>query len=168
MSKFKMLELPRAESSQRHGESSLLGQPEQLKLQDLALEARGFVRDSQETIPPTVVESGRTGSREVLGTMIHARAARGKFLPHQLFGEPAWDMLLDLYLADILSKRVSVSSLCGASKVPATTALRWIGHLTDQGLLERKSDPCDGRRIFLSLSAAGLRRMDDYFGSLPN
>src|SRR3546814_1843272 len=41
--------------------------------------------------------------------------------------DPAWDMLLDLYLAAERNTRpVSISSLCIASAVPATTALRWI------------------------------------------
>ncbi|MEZ5655102.1 MAG: hypothetical protein R3E04_04340 [Sphingobium sp.] len=41
-----------------------------------------------------------------------------------IFGEAAWDMLLDLFVSRSENKRVSVSSLCIASGVPATTALR--------------------------------------------
>jgi hypothetical protein len=125
------------------------------------------VRGGIKSIRPSVVKSARTGSEEVVRMMICARAGRFKVLPATLFADPAWDMLLDLYLADILSKRVSVSSLCGASNVPATTALRWIGHLTDEGLVERSSDPYDARRYFISLSEAGLARMDRYFEALP-
>ena len=95
--------------------------------------------------------------------MIRGRAARRKFLPSELFADPAWDMFLDLYLAAIVSIRVSVSSLCGASNVPSTTALRWISHLTEGGLIERTTDPRDGRRHFIALSKMGVARMDSYF-----
>ncbi len=47
---------------------------------------------------------------------------------------------------------MSVSSLCVAANVPATTALRWVGVLTDEGWLVRRQDPADGRRVWLELS----------------
>ena len=124
-------------------------------------------KDSQvESGRPNLVQSARTGTEEVLRIMTRGLADRRRFLPAGLFADPAWDMLLDLYLADILSKRISVSSLCCASNVPATTALRWIGALDREGLIKRTADPRDARRYYISLSEAGLERMDGYFGSL--
>jgi DNA-binding MarR family transcriptional regulator len=112
------------------------------------------------------VHSARTGTEEAVRLIIRNRAERVRFLPTNLFADPAWDMLLDLYLSDILSKRTSVSSLCGASNVPMTTALRWISALDREGLIGRSQDRNDGRRSFIALSEAGLARMDDYFDSL--
>ena len=111
----------------------------------------------------TLVRSNRTGSEQALRTIIRTRAERGKFLPGHLFADPAWDMLVELYLSDILSQRISVSSLCCASNVPATTALRWIKTLQDEGLIQRTGDPCDHRRYFMSLSENGRVAMDGYF-----
>jgi hypothetical protein len=111
-----------------------------------------------------VVRSARTGTESILQKVISARGGRRKFLPGHLFADPAWDMLLDLYLADIVSKRISISSLCGASQVPATTALRWIAALQSEGLVDRTSDPLDQRRYFMSLSEKGLAAMDQFFG----
>lgn len=48
--------------------------------------------------------------------------------------------------------QVSVSSLCIASAVPPTTALRWIRTLTDKGFVHRQADPHDGRRVFIALT----------------
>lgn len=112
-----------------------------------------------------VFRSARKGAEQGLRKIISTRAERGKFLPDHLFADPAWDILLDLYLADILSKRVSVSSVCTAANVPATTALRWISTLLREGLIERASDPCDHRRYFVSLSYKGLAAMDGFFSS---
>jgi DNA-binding MarR family transcriptional regulator len=69
-------------------------------------------------------------------------------------------MLLDLMAARCERQKVSVSSLCIAAAVPATTALRWLKAMTSAGLVVRKSDVTDGRRVFIDLSdqSAGAMR----------
>jgi DNA-binding MarR family transcriptional regulator len=82
------------------------------------------------------------------------------------FVEPDWDMLLELASAAERRDKLSVKSLCLASGVPATTALRYLGKLEEAGLAERCDDPNDARRIFVSLTASGRRMMADYLGAL--
>ncbi len=77
-------------------------------------------------------------------------------------------MLLDLYAARLDRTRVSVSSLCIAAAVPATTALRWIKTLTETGLFERKADQHDARRIFVQLSDEATTSMHRYFARLSD
>src|SRR3546814_12784439 len=69
--------------------------------------------------------------------LLRARRLRDDFLPADLFADPAWDMLLDLLAARLEHGRVSVSSLCIASAVPPTTALRWIRRLTATDCVDR-------------------------------
>lgn len=76
----------------------------------------------------------------------------------RLFSDPAWDILLDILINEGRLKRVSVSSACIASCVPATTALRWIATLEDHGLIERQPDPADARRTFVLLTKKGRAR----------
>lgn len=102
-------------------------------------------------------------SAEGLRTMIRARRQRANFLPSDLFADPAWDMLLDLLQAEIVQHRVPVSSLCIAAAVPATTALRWIKAMTDRGLLVRRDDPHDGRRVFIEMAPATSASLRHYF-----
>lgn len=83
-----------------------------------------------------------------------------------LFGEPAWDILLDLLHAEVTRKRVSVTSACLASSVPATTALRWLSHLADLGLVSRVDDETDKRRAFLRLTSLGSQIMQTYFDKI--
>ena len=123
------------------------------------------LRASAHASRVSLVQSARTGTERVVRNIIRTRAERRRFLPDHLFADPAWDMLLDLYLADILAKRVTVSSLCIASNVPSTTALRWIKTLEKEGLAERGHDPRDQRRRFISLSGNGLASMDGFFAS---
>ncbi|MCW3846451.1 winged helix DNA-binding protein [Sphingomonas sp. LB-2] len=97
---------------------------------------------------------------------IRSRRLRGQFFQGELFADPAWDMLLDLFAAELERRQVSVSSLCIAAAVPPTTALRWIGTLHDAGLFERKADPSDRRRAYIALSAKGLDGMRAYLAAV--
>jgi hypothetical protein len=95
-------------------------------------------------------------------TMIRARRLRDQFFRSEIFADPAWDMLLDLFAARLEKRRVAVSSLCIAAAVPPTTALRWIKSLSDQGLFVRIADAEDGRRVFIELSDGAAAAIDAY------
>lgn len=97
---------------------------------------------------------------------IRSRRMREKYFRADYFADPAWDMLLDLFAAEIDDHRVPVSSLCIAAAMPATTALRWMKTLTDAGIFVRRSDPRDGRRVFVELSADASLAMRRYFTEL--
>lgn len=92
---------------------------------------------------------------------------RSRFLNAELFKDPAWDMLLQLYADSISGQRSSVTSLCIASGSPSTTALRWLNTLISEGLVIRRPDPLDARRVFVGLSQEGAAAMERYFRSLP-
>lgn len=95
--------------------------------------------------------------------LIRKRRLRDRFFAAEIFADPAWDMLLDLYAARLEGGQVAVSSLCIAAHVPPTTALRWIRALTEQGLFVRVADPADRRRMFIALSEGAADRMVGYF-----
>ncbi len=98
--------------------------------------------------------------------LIARRQARAKFFEGELFADPAWDMLLDLTAAHAEHARVSVTSLCIAAAVPATTALRWIKQLVDSGVFVRVADSSDRRRAFIALSDQSTDAMARYFGEV--
>jgi DNA-binding MarR family transcriptional regulator len=98
--------------------------------------------------------------------VIRARRLRGRFFSEELFADPAWDMLLDLLQAEIAQLRVPVSSLCIAAAVPATTALRWLKTMTEQGLFVRRADPHDGRRVFVELAPTTSQALRRYFAEV--
>lgn len=98
-------------------------------------------------------------------TYVDRRRRTKIFGTEDLFGEPAWDILLDLFIAAKERRRVSVTSACIGSAVPSTTALRWITILEKQALLIREADPGDARRVYVKLSARGYAGMLEYFAS---
>lgn len=99
-------------------------------------------------------------------SMYEARELRSNYFDDDLFGEPAWDILTDLFVHMDRGRQVSVTSACIASRVPPTTALRWVGVLMDRGLIERVPDPVDRRRAFLQLSQPALLKLNSYLKTL--
>jgi DNA-binding MarR family transcriptional regulator len=82
------------------------------------------------------------------------RRRRSIILPDaaDLFHDPAWDILLDLFIAAETNAQISVSSACIASGVPPTTALRTLKIMENRGILRGECDRDDARRRFVSLS----------------
>lgn len=81
-------------------------------------------------------------------------------------GEPGWDMLLDLYLGELLGRKTSITSACIASRVPPTTALRHVNALCDAGRIERHRDQNDARRHWLKLAPQVREEIDQYLKSM--
>jgi hypothetical protein len=116
----------------------------------------GLIRKSRPPLPdPRLVRQ-----------IIRQRHARARYFDSELFADPAWDILLDLTAARAEHKRVSVTSLCIASGVPPTTALRWIAQMTQAGLLERVEDESDKRRAFIALTDRAADAMARYFAEV--
>jgi len=102
-------------------------------------------------------------SLDTVRAVIRARRLRGRYFSEELFADPAWDMLLDLLQAEMSRLRVPVSSLCIAAAVPATTALRWLKTMVQEGLFLRRADPHDGRRVFVELAPQTSHALRRYF-----
>jgi DNA-binding MarR family transcriptional regulator len=83
-----------------------------------------------------------------------------------LFGEPAWDILLELYVASSAGQAVCVGNACIAAEVAQTTGLRWVGKLEKLGLVTRHDDPADGRRGLVALTPRGRTEMEGYLRRL--
>jgi DNA-binding MarR family transcriptional regulator len=94
--------------------------------------------------------------------LIADRRARNEQFPAALFADPAWDILLDLYVAHADGLLISVTSAVIAADVPASTALRWISHMTKQGYLRRSPDPHDRRRVHVELAENAITRIENY------
>lgn len=102
----------------------------------------------------------------VVMSVIRARRMRAYFLNGDLFADPAWDMLLELFHAELSHRRLSVKHLSAAASVPATTALRWLTTLVDEGLCSRRDDPMDGRRVYVELTPKAGQALRRYFAKL--
>ncbi len=155
------------------------------QLMAIAQQLRAGEFDTAPTKPAPVANSGEDGgntnpdkANQSDQRMEYAKLARksyatrrkreGIFGQVELFGEPAWDILLDLYVAFVEEKAVSVSSACIGSAAPPTTGLRWLGVLAEKNLIVREPDPEDQRRVMVRLTEHGIDTMDRYFASVSS
>lgn len=119
-------------------------------------------RLSADELSTTCVELDPVESLRLVREILRSRRRRNDVFGEDLFGEPAWDLLLELYAAEITQQRVSISSACIASAVPPTTALRWIEKLEKEGWIGREGDPLDRRRYWVFLKEQGIAAMRKY------
>ena len=130
--------------------------------------ARLSTGPSPAALPAVVSEQDEAPAveAETVRSVIRARRLRSRYFSEEFFADPAWDMLLDLLQAEIAQLRVPVSSLCIAAAVPATTALRWLKTMVQEGIFVRRADPHDGRRVFVELSPEASRGLRRYFAEV--
>lgn len=91
-------------------------------------------------------ERRRAELAEFVARLRAVRMRRNEIVGAPLFRDPAWDMLLELFVAYQNGRPVSVTSLCYASGVPPTTALRHLSRMEEHGLITRDGDATDNRR----------------------
>jgi FixJ family two-component response regulator len=99
--------------------------------------------------PAPAANSSKMADPAFIRRLLRNEAKRRQLGNGALFGDPAWDMLLDLTIARLEGRHVSVSSACIASGAPTTTALRLVNRLVGESILGRIPDEKDGRRDFL-------------------
>ncbi|WP_271299809.1 hypothetical protein [Sphingomonas sp. CV7422] len=101
-------------------------------------------------------------ARELAKQLLAQRLARFDHFPAELFHEPAWDMLLALFVAHEERRTMNVKTLVGSASAPVTTSQRWIDHLHKLKLIDRVIDPVDRRRMEISLSDSGYTAVTAY------
>lgn len=88
-----------------------------------------------------------TAARKELDRII----ARQRLFGGSLLSDPAWEILLDLADAGSLK----TSAVGAMTRIPATTALRYLARLEAEGLIERANREADQRLSIVSLTERG-------------
>jgi CheY-like chemotaxis protein/DNA-binding MarR family transcriptional regulator len=132
-----------------------------------AVKSALVARQSRHAAPAAGTDIGGVGDRKraALKQMRSMRRMRSQHFPTQLFSDPCWEMLLDLYDGHLAGAEVTVTSLGAASGVPLTTALRRMDQLKAHGLIERAEDIEDKRRTIVRLTPAGLGAVEGFFNT---
>lgn len=102
-------------------------------------------------------------ARVEVDRIVKLRRQRDRVLGAKMFADPAWDMLLDLFVRCVDQVSTSISSACLASKVPPTTALRHMAILMEQGLVTKTPSRTDLRKHYVTLSNDGFEHMVEIF-----
>ncbi|WP_310532350.1 MarR family winged helix-turn-helix transcriptional regulator [Novosphingobium sp.] len=135
-------------------------------LQDLVVETLRQANEYLASLPQPPPPEAGTGVRPaILGgsrnldwakRAYEARRYRKQHLAHELFGEPAWDILLELYIAFHECRTVSMKAASFASDAPHATAYRNIIMLENLGLVNRVDDLHDRRVKWVGLTKKAI------------
>ena len=98
--------------------------------------------------------------------LLAGRKQRDRYFDPMLFSNPAWDILLNLYVADAEGRPVSVLESCAASIVPQGVALRWLGYLKQEEMVIEMPDPARPRHTLIRLADQTRLTVSSYLGSL--
>lgn len=99
-----------------------------------------------------------------IASILRLRRARQKLLGADLFGDAAWDVLLELFAAHLAGRKVRLSEIkIGA---PRSTITRWAAVLEERGLISCRPDHLEGEDLQVELTREGAAKMDELFRSL--
>jgi hypothetical protein len=101
-------------------------------------------------------------SPEAVDWLIRAREERARYVPGDLFGEPAWDLMLHLLHAETVDRRLSISSACVATGLPEKLGRRWLDAMVENGMATVQKDP-DGGEDQVMLTAEVSKSLRRYF-----
>ena len=94
-----------------------------------------------------------------------ARRSRAALFPDELFDEPAWDIMLQLYCAAGRDEVTTIYALGRSISAPLSTIERWVEYLVERNLVER-TDSLGNLDLEIRLSENGFSRLDAYFRML--
>jgi DNA-binding MarR family transcriptional regulator len=122
--------------------------------------------DLLEADSPVTVPATSPAERKILcgnaRQLRFYRDLRQESFDRNLFGEPAWDILLALYVIDGEQRRLNTGQVAALASQPLTTVLRWLDYLAGQDLIRRQASPFDHRVVHIELSDKGRAAMDEY------
>src|SRR3546814_13230382 len=81
-----------------------------------------------------------------VGSAERRRTARRRLLRRHIvgsrnyLGEPAWDMLIDIFIQHCAERKIATGDLCVSSALPLSTALRLVQRMCDDGLIRQIAD----------------------------
>ena len=128
------------------------------------------VRDDRSAFPRLIVSHcfteaerrAQSGLVDFARRYLRARRSRDALFGRHLFADPAWDLLLDLFVTGRDGRSLDVTAACYATAVPQTTALRWLRIMEREGLIRRDPDPNDKRRCYVGLTSLSEQQVVDW------
>src|ERR1051325_5563112 len=94
------------------------------------------------------------------------RRRREEYFPAGLFGEPAWDLILALFVARDEGRRLTIAEAYEAAKVKPAAGRKLLARMECQGMIRRSPDQQDRRKRFVGLTDDGTERLTDYLTRL--
>lgn len=128
-----------------------------VELEDLAGRLSALAREDMPRSPPLT---------PALVRLVFALRLMGSDHFPPGLGEPARNMLLALYAAQLDHQRLTPTRLASSAAVPLATAVRWLDIMAERGLIRRRGDPNDRRLVRLALTPKAVAGIEAYLSAI--
>ena len=105
-----------------------------------------------------------TLTEDHLMSVLFVRRARAAVLGENLFSDPAWDILLELFAAKLGRRQMTLTEIALSIETPVSTTSRWLAALKSQGLVQSDIQAADPHTPLLKLTDEGASRMERLAG----
>jgi hypothetical protein len=96
---------------------------------------------------------------KLVSHVVHARRTRTDFFAPEIFSDPAWDILLVLFLAKVRGEGMTTDQLAEAAGSSLSSSVRWIEILERTGLVHARCDRSGGGVKTVELAPRGWSAM---------
>lgn len=119
---------------------------------------------------PAILDNEDAGQAASLARYVEARRVRAMLFGQNLFSDPAWDILLLLFQADLEGGSLSLEQLSETLRLSMNVTLGHVGLMERRGLLaEHRTSPNSRRRRSMRLTPLAIDAMSSWmslaFGS---
>lgn len=132
-----------------------------------AVRILGMIDQAEDRSDTPSTLSRHERALERAASVVAMRERRKKFFNASMFGEPAWDIVMALYLAEGRGQSANINVITRAAGVPLTTALRWIDYLENQQLIAREKHPTDLRATIVRLTDKAQKALELFLLETP-
>ena len=113
---------------------------------------------------PVIADHGeeRATARAWAERFYTERRRRDALFPDGLFGEPAWDLLLAMFVAREKNQAMILCKAYRAAGVTDTTGRRLLDRMEADGLITRRRAPRSRKMRIVELTELAVERLTDY------
>ena len=104
----------------------------------------------------------RTRARAWAERLYAERRGRDALFPVGLFGEPAWDLLLAMFIARDKGQTMILCRAYKAAGVSDTTGRRLLDRMEEEGLITRRRAPRSRKMRIVELTDHAVERLTEY------
>ena len=109
----------------------------------------------------------RTAVRAWAERLYAERRRRDALFPDELFGEPAWDLLLAMFIAREKGQAMILCRAYRAACVSDTTGRRLLDRMEGDGLITRRRAPRSRKMRVVELTETATEQLVTYLASVP-
>jgi len=102
---------------------------------------------------------GNEEAAQLASAILAFRRYRTRALSSTIFGEPAWELLLEVFVADAVGAPMTARIVADRSETPPNVMSRWLRHLSAEGLVIGDGD--GNLDDELTLSGSGMAAIED-------